>query len=109
VWRCSGSRGTGHAGRITIYFPELSAANPRFHAGLDILEQDHIALDGVLDTFTRSANRAIKLIRMDEQQARDETGNLHGVAQTIEAFMARHLSDEEDLAVPIIIHHRLRG
>ena len=43
------------------YFPELSAADPRFDAGLEVLEQDHADLDTVLDTFTRTANRAIKL------------------------------------------------
>jgi hypothetical protein len=91
------------------YVPELSAADPRFDAGLEILEQDHEALDGVLDTFTRSANRAIKLIHLDEKQARDEAGKLHSVAETIEAFLTRHLREEEELAVPIILHHRLRG
>ena len=63
----------------------------------------------MLDGFTRTANRAIKLIQLDETQARDEIGRLHGTAQTIEAFLARHLTDEEELAVPIILHHRLRG
>ncbi len=91
------------------YFPELSAADPRFDAGLDVLEQDHADLDRVLDGFTRTANRAIKLIQLDETQARDEIGRLHGAARTIEAFLARHLTDEEELAVPIILHHRLRG
>ena len=91
------------------YFPELSAADPRFNAGLDVLEQDHADLDRVLDKFTRTANRAIKLIQLDEAQARDEIGQLHGLAETIEAFLARHLTDEEELAVPIILHHRLRG
>jgi hypothetical protein len=91
------------------YFPELSAADPRFDAGLEVLEQDHADLDQVLDRFTRTANRAIKLIQLDETQARDEIGQLHGAAQTIEAFLARHLTDEEELAVPIILHHRLRG
>jgi hypothetical protein len=91
------------------YFPELSAADPRFDAGLDVLEQDHADLDRVLDKFTRTANRAIKLIQLDEAQAHDEIGQLHGVAETIEAFLARHLTDEEELAVPIILHHRLRG
>jgi hypothetical protein len=91
------------------YFPELSAADPRFDAGLKILEKDHEALDGVLDAFNSSANRAIELIHLDEKQARDEAGNLHGVAETIEALLVRHLSDEEELAVPIILHHRLRG
>lgn len=91
------------------YFPELSAADPRFDAGLEILEKDHQELDRVLDTFTETANRSIKLIHLDEPQAREEAGRLHGLAGTIEAFLDRHLADEEELAVPIILHHRLRG
>lgn len=91
------------------YFPELSAADPRFDAGLEILEKDHEALDAVLDGLTHSANRTIKLIHLDEAQARSEAGDVHKMAQTVEAFLDRHLGDEEDLAVPIILHHRLRG
>lgn len=91
------------------YFPELSAADPRFDAGLEILEKDHQELDRVLDRFTETANRSIKLIHLDEPQAREEAGRLHGLAGTIEAFLERHLADEEELAVPIILHHRLRG
>lgn len=91
------------------FFPELSAADPRFDAGLEILEKDHADLDQVLNSFTLTANRAIKLFHLDEQQARDEVGALRGTAQVIEAFLQRHLTDEEELAVPIILHHRLRG
>ena len=91
------------------YFPELSAADPRFDAGLEILETDHADLDKVLDSFTNLANRTIKLVQLDEHAARDEAGKLHGSAQTITAFLKRHLTDEEELAVPIILHHRLRG
>lgn len=91
------------------YFPELGEADSRFVAGLEILEKDHEALDEILYSFTEIGNRTIKLIQLDENQARDEAGQLHGVAKTIEAFLNRHLSDEEELAVPIILHHRLRG
>jgi len=91
------------------YFPELSAADPRFDAGLEVLEQDHHDLDIVLDDFTRQANRVIKLASLDEKQSLDETGAVHHQAEVIEAFLRRHLADEEDLAVPIILHHRLRG
>ncbi|MDA5095576.1 hemerythrin domain-containing protein [Aliiroseovarius sp. KMU-50] len=91
------------------FFPELSTADPRFDLGLEVLEKDHADLDQVLDLFTRTANRAIKLIHLDEAQARDEAGRLHEVTEGIEAFLARHLADEEELAVPIILHHRLRG
>lgn len=91
------------------YFPELSAADPRFDAGLEILEKDHADLDRVLDDFTRQANRVIKLATLDELQAMDETAAVHGQAEVIQSFLKRHLSDEEELAVPIILHHRLRG
>ena len=100
----------GHHGwEDRVYFPELSAADPRFDAGLEVLEKDHADLDQVLDDFTRVANRAIKLIHLDEAQAHDEVGRLQETAEVIEAFLERHLSDEEELAVPIILHHRLRG
>jgi len=100
----------GHHGwEDRSYFPELAAAEPRFAAGLDVLEQDHADLDTVLDDFTRQANRVIKLTVLDEAQARNEAGVVHGTVGIIEAFLNRHLADEEDLAVPIILHHRLRG
>ncbi|MGX9353914.1 hemerythrin domain-containing protein [Roseobacteraceae bacterium S113] len=91
------------------YFPELSAADPRFDAGLELLEQDHADLDQVLDAFTRTANRAIKLATLAPEQAREEVGQVHEQSTVIDAFLSRHLSDEEELAVPIILHHRLRG
>lgn len=91
------------------YFPELSAADSRFDAGLEILERDHLALTEVLDNFTETANRTIYMIQRDHRQACSEAGVLHTVTETIEAFLQRHLSDEEELAVPIILHHRLRG
>lgn len=100
----------GHHGwEDRSYFPELSAADPRFDAGLEVLEKDHADLDLVLDQYTRTANRAIKLIHLDEAQARSEVGALRDTSEVIEAFLKRHLSDEEELAVPIILHHRLRG
>lgn len=100
----------GHHGwEDRSYFPELSAADPRFGAGLELLEQDHVDLDVVLDDMTRKSNRVIKLATLDEAQAQQEANTVLPAAEAIEAFLARHLSDEEDLAVPIILHHRLRG
>lgn len=91
------------------YFPELSNADPRFDNGLEILESDHVIMDKTLDDFTKTANRAIKLLQLDEGQARNSVGELHQMAQTIQALLTRHLVDEEDLVVPIILHHKLRG
>lgn len=68
-----------------------------------------MALDDVLDRFTRQANRVVKLIHLDEAQARGEAGDLLPITSEIEGFLARHLADEEDLVVPILLHHKLRG
>jgi len=98
-----------HSWEDLSYFPELSAADSRFDAGLAILEKDHAVLHDVLEQFTQLANRVIRLVQLDEQHARNDVGKLHLVSETIESLLHRHLGDEEELAVPIILHHRLRG
>ncbi len=100
----------GHHGwEDRSYFPELSAADPRFDAGLEILEKDHLALNQVLDNFVASANRAIAMLEHNDDKQRAEVGSLLTAAQSIESLLDRHLGDEEELAVPIILHYRLRG
>lgn len=91
------------------YFPELSAADPRFGDKLAVLETDHVALDERLDRFARHANLAIVLTQLDPQAARDETGRVLDVVGEIGQLLDRHLTDEKEIAVPIILHHRLRG
>lgn len=91
------------------YFPELSAADARFDKGLAILEEDHQCLNGMLEKLTLKANRVIKLMQLDEKSAYDEAGELLPITESVEALLTRHLTDEEDLAVPIILHYRLRG
>ena len=98
-----------HTWEDRSFFPELSRADGRFDDGMGVLETDHLLLDETLDRFTRVANRAIKLFQLDEKQAREEVGEVQQCATDIEAFLTRHLADEEDLVVPIILHHKLRG
>lgn len=98
-----------HTWEDRSFFPELREADPRFDAGLETLEADHLALDETLDTLTRQANRVIKLVQLDKTQARAEAGGLHDTATRLERFLDRHLTDEEDLIVPIVLTHRLRG
>ncbi|MDJ0612704.1 MAG: hemerythrin domain-containing protein [Rhizobiaceae bacterium] len=98
-----------HAWEDHEYFPELSAADSRFDRGLEILEKDHAALDTVLHAFTNIGNRALRLETLDGKKLYEEVGNLQPVIEAIEKFLDRHLGDEEELAVPIILHHRLRG
>ncbi len=91
------------------FFPELEAADPRFAAGLEMLEGDHAELDGLLDRFTRTANRVVQLATLEEAQMMEEAAPLADTSAEIGRFLHRHLTDEEELAVPILLHHKLRG
>lgn len=91
------------------FFPELQRADARFESGLDLLEADHVVMHDILERFTLGANRVIKLAQLEEAQARTEAGALHKTSTEIEKFLARHLTDEEDLVVPILVHHKMRG
>lgn len=86
-------------------FPPLAAAEARIAAGFDLLEADHVALSGHLDSFATEANALLRAIgeggeggappgpgaAWDERLAR------------LERFLDRHLTDEEDLVVPLIL------
>ena len=98
-----------HTWEDRSFFPEIQQADNRFEAGLDTLESDHEVLDKTIDTLTGAANRVIKLTQLDETQAISEAGGLHETATSLERFLERHLTDEEDLIVPILLHHKMRG
>jgi hypothetical protein len=91
------------------YFPELSAADNRFDLGLEMLETDHTEMDKILDDFTQTANHTLKLSQLNPALAYEEAGNLLKTTQAIQTFLDRHLADEEDLIVPILLHHKMRG
>jgi hypothetical protein len=95
------------------FFPELSRADNRFDRGLEILEQDHVVLDDVLNRFTDDANELIQIVQKqtigNRDKLQDIAGDLHYWSQSVEKLLDRHLADEEDLVVPIVLHHKLRG
>lgn len=97
-----------HSWEDQSYFPELSRADPRFDRGLDVLESDHDMLDKVLDDFTRTLVRAIH-VTQDADALTSDCATILGHADVINRFLSRHLADEEDLVVPILLHHKMRG
>ncbi|KUF12007.1 hemerythrin domain-containing protein [Pseudoponticoccus marisrubri] len=91
------------------FFPELEAADPRFARGLEMLEQDHAVLDATLERVTRHGNRAVQLAVLDPAAMGAEVRPLRDAVEALQGFLDRHLRDEEDLAVPILLHHGLRA
>lgn len=83
------------------YFPLLMAREARLAAGFDLLDADHRALDGHLDAFVKDANAALG--RLSAPDLRDRAGRLHAGLIRLDRFLDRHLTDEEDLIVPVIL------
>jgi hemerythrin-like domain-containing protein len=84
------------------YFPVLSQKDPRIRTGFDLLDADHHALDGYLASFVDGANGAIQGVtqgadpKPGAEAFRNELGNLA-------RLLDRHLIDEEELVVPVIL------
>lgn len=86
------------------YFPALSALESRIAAGFDLLDSDHHALDLHLEGFITSANGV--LTRLDDRHAmQTAAGSFARDLAGLERLLNRHLIDEEDLVVPVILRH----
>lgn len=85
------------------YFPQLRALAPGIGAGFDLLDADHHALDGLLAGFVDRANAAITGAAGPE--ARNAAGAFALGLTDLERAILRHLDDEEDLIVPVILRH----
>ena len=83
------------------YFPQLMALDARLEAGFRLLDADHHTQDGDLHALAASINAYLGA--WDAPEARDRAGALHTALGRFEGFLDRHLTDEEDLIVPIIL------
>ncbi|NKB53976.1 MAG: hemerythrin domain-containing protein [Rhizobiaceae bacterium] len=85
------------------YFPTLMDLDSRLQRGFAILDSDHHELDGQLHGFTDAANGVI--MPQDPADAVGDTARFLGVLSRFEVFLNRHLVDEEELIVPIILKY----
>ncbi len=84
------------------YFPRLSQMDERLEYGFELLDGDHKSLDGLLAGFVDSANNTLQ--KLDNPIAlRDAAGTFHTDLGRLDRLIQRHLDDEEDLIVPVIL------
>jgi hemerythrin-like domain-containing protein len=86
------------------YFPMLSRLEPRLEQGFALLDTDHHALDPLLHAL---ADRTNAVLRTAPQSGR-EMGRLHDDLAAFSTFLDRHLTDEEEIVVPVILEHGAR-
>jgi iron-sulfur cluster repair protein YtfE (RIC family) len=96
------------------YFPRLARMEPRLKQGFTLLDGDHHALDGHLEGLTESANALLKLLEprnaagAGKGKWNDAASRLQDDYTRFERFLDRHLTDEEDLVVPVLLRHGAR-
>jgi iron-sulfur cluster repair protein YtfE (RIC family) len=86
------------------YFPELTRLEPRLARGFDMLDADHHALHDLIDRFATGANAALSAQGTALHVA---AAAFHKDLQQFETLLARHLTDEEDLVLPVVLKHRV--
>lgn len=84
------------------FFPQLALAEPKLAQGFDLLEEDHQAIDRHLAGFVTSAN-VLLTGWQDPALLAPAAGRFLGAVAVITALLDRHLTDEEELVVPVIL------
>lgn len=93
-----------HTIEDTYYFPTLQQKDARVAKGFDILDADHHALDGHLSNFVDSANGVLS--RLDDRDLlQTNAGTFKDRLTEMERLLNRHLNDEEELVVPVILKY----
>jgi Hemerythrin HHE cation binding domain len=84
------------------YFPIFRAADARLARGFDVLEGDHHAIHADMAATAETANALLRALAQPDALKRcsDDYAQASGV---LIKGLIRHLDDEEDLIVPLIL------
>jgi hypothetical protein len=91
-----------HAIEDFHFFPRLQLLDARVASGFDLLEADHQEIDQRLHALAERANAVLAAIR-DGAPTADPAGRLEAELVRLQGFLDRHLTDEEELVVPVIL------
>lgn len=87
------------------YFPKLARLEPRIARGFAMLDRDHHDLHALIDRFADGANRVLGA--QSDAIRRNAAGGFRADLAAFETILIRHLTDEEDLVLPVVLKHRV--
>ena len=85
------------------YFPLFVAAEPRLQRGFEVLESDHAVIHAAMDQVVEAANGFLRVDPGETDRLRFAGDEYAGASDRLLAMLTRHLGDEEDLIVPLIL------
>lgn len=87
------------------YFPVMAKLDKRVSRGFDLLDSDHHAMDGLLAGLAGGANDVLQIDANRKAKFKDRLGDLHGILDSFGTMLNRHLIDEEELVVPVLLKY----
>ena len=85
------------------YFPIFRAADERLASGFDLLENDHHVIHQAMDKIVLSANTLLRALQPGGDVLRRAAEDYATANEPLIDLLIRHLDDEEDLIVPLIL------
>jgi len=85
------------------YFPIFRAAEARLARGFDVLENDHHAIHADMAETADTANALLRALSGNAEVLRRCADNYAQASGALIKGLIRHLDDEEDLIVPLIL------
>ncbi len=85
------------------YFPAFAKAEPLLKRGFEILDADHHTIHEGLERNAETANAFIRTLEEGEDRQRFAADAYANENSRLIAMLRRHLADEEDLIIPLIL------
>lgn len=91
------------------YFPTFAAADARLKRGFDILDNDHHLIHDLLEANAVAARGFLHSLGNGGDALKYATDDYAGQAGKLLSGLLRHLEDEEDLIIPLMIDRGENG
>lgn len=85
------------------YFPVFKNVEPTLTRGFDLLDSDHHVIHAALERNAETANAFFQSLAEGGDKARFAADSYAAENEKLIALLLRHLEDEEDLIVPMIL------
>lgn len=91
------------------YFPTFMAAEPRLGRGFEVLEADHATIHTAIVDLAEASNGLLTSLATATSDRPAATARLATSLPDFLASLGRHLDDEEDLIIPLILERGESG
>jgi len=88
------------------YFPAFRALEPKLAPGLDVLDSDHARLQRHVDEARAALSELVAAVANDAAATPWATERYAARTSELCRALARHLDDEEELIIPLLLERR---